>query len=78
MFRFFYGRTEELTTLKQSIVSDNCRLVALLGLAGSGKTTLSVQLASQVQNEFDLVIWRSLRSAPAPSDFLTNLIELFF
>lgn len=73
----FYGRTEELTTLKQWIVSDNCRLVALLGLAGSGKTTLSVQLASQVQNEFDLVIWRSLRSAPAPSDFLTNLIELF-
>ena len=73
----FYGRTEELTTLKQWIVSDNCRLVALLGLAGSGKTTLSVQLAKQVQNEFDLVIWRSLRSAPAPSDFLTNLIELF-
>jgi hypothetical protein len=73
----FYGRTEELTTLKQWVVSDNCRLVALLGLAGSGKTTLSVQVASQVQNEFDLVIWRSLRSAPAPSDFLTNLIELF-
>ncbi|MBD1830504.1 NB-ARC domain-containing protein [Microcoleus vaginatus GB1-A2] len=73
----FYGRTEELTTLKQWIVSDNCRLVALLGLAGSGKTTLSVQLAKQVQNEFDFVIWRSLRSAPAPSDFLTNLIELF-
>ncbi|MEG3897709.1 MULTISPECIES: NACHT domain-containing protein [unclassified Microcoleus] len=73
----FYGRTEELTTLKQWIVSDNCRLVALLGLAGSGKTILSVQLAKQVQNEFDFVIWRSLRSTPAPSDFLTNLIELF-
>ena len=73
----FYGRTEELNSLKQWVVSDNCRLVALLGLAGSGKTTLSVQLAKQVQNEFDLVIWRSLRSAPAPSDFLTNLIELF-
>ncbi|MEG4204085.1 NACHT domain-containing protein [Microcoleus sp. Pol7_A1] len=73
----FYGRTEELTTLKQWILSDNCRLVALLGLAGSGKTTLSVQLAKQVQNEFDFVIWRSLRSTPAPSDFLSNLIELF-
>ncbi|MEG4084337.1 NB-ARC domain-containing protein [Microcoleus sp. POL10_C6] len=73
----FYGRTEELTTLKQWIVSDNCRVVALLGLAGSGKTTLSVQLAKQVQNEFDFVIWRSLRSAPAPSDFLGSLIQLF-
>ncbi|MEG4986535.1 NACHT domain-containing protein [Microcoleus sp. BR0-C5] len=73
----FYGRTEELTILKQWIVSDNCRLVALLGLAGSGKTTLSVHLAKQVQNEFDFVIWRSLRSAPAPSDFLGSLIQLF-
>ena len=73
----FYGRTEELTTLKQFIVSDNCRLVALLGSVGSGKTTLSVQLASQVQNEFDVVVWRSLRSATAPSDFLTDLIQLF-
>ncbi|MCC3457303.1 NB-ARC domain-containing protein [Microcoleus sp. PH2017_08_TRC_O_A] len=73
----FYGRTEELTTLKQWIVSDNCRVVALLGLAGSGKTTLSVQLAKQVQHEFDFVIWRSLRSAPTASDFLTSLIQLF-
>ncbi|UNU23410.1 NB-ARC domain-containing protein [Microcoleus vaginatus] len=74
----FYGRTEELTTLKQWTVSDNCRLVALLGLAGSGKTTLSVQLAKQVQNEFDFVIWRSLRSTPAPSDFIGSLIQLFY
>ena len=73
----FYGRTEELITLKQWIVSDNCRLVALLGSAGSGKTTLSVHFASQVQNEFDFVIWRSLRSTPAPSDFLADLIQLF-
>ncbi len=73
----FYGRTEELTTLKQWIGSDNCRVVALLGLAGSGKTTLSVQLGKQLQNEFDFVIWRSLRSTPAPSDFLTSLMQLF-
>lgn len=73
----FYGRTEELTTLNQWIVSDNCRLVALLGLAGIGKTTLSVKLAKQVQKEFDFVIWRSLRSAPVPEEFLANLIRLF-
>ncbi|MEG4281624.1 NB-ARC domain-containing protein [Microcoleus sp. A006_D1] len=73
----FYGRTEELTTLKQWIVSDNCRVVSVLGLTGSGKTTLSVQLGKQLQNEFDFVIWRSLRSAPTPSDFLASLIPLF-
>jgi len=74
----FYGRSEELTALKQSIVSDNCRLVALLGLAGSGKTTLSVHLAKQIQDEFDFVIWRSLRSTPTPSEFLDSLIQLFY
>lgn len=73
----FYGRNEELTTLKQWIVSDNCRLVALLGLAGCGKTTLAVQLASQIKHEFDFVIWRSLRSTPSAQDFLTNLIQVF-
>ena len=73
----FYGRNQELTTLKQWIVSDNCRLVALLGLAGCGKTTLSVQLASQIKHEFDFVVWRSLRSTPSVQDFLTNLIQVF-
>lgn len=73
----FYGRNQELTTLKQWILSDNCRLVALLGLAGCGKTTLSVQLASQIKDEFDFVIWRSVRSTPSASDFLTNLIQVF-
>lgn len=73
----FYGRTQELNTLKQWIVSDNCRLVALLGLAGSGKTTLSVKLVSQIQNEFDFVVWRSWRSQPTPQLFLTNLIQFF-
>ena len=73
----FYGRTEELTTLNQWILSDKCRLVAVLGLAGSGKTTLSVQFAKQVHNEFDFVIWRSLRSPLPAEDFLTNLIQVF-
>lgn len=73
----FYGRTQELNTLKQWIVSDNCRLVALLGWAGSGKTTLSVKLVSQIQNEFDFVVWRSWRSQPTPQLFLTNLIQFF-
>lgn len=73
----FYGRTEELATLSQWILSDKCRLVALLGLAGSGKTTLSVQLAKQIQNEFDFVIWRSVRSPLPAEEFLANLIQVF-
>lgn len=60
----FYGRAEELATLEQWLVDDRCRLVALLGMGGIGKTALSVKLAEQLQDKFEYVIWRSLRNAP--------------
>ncbi|NER53048.1 MAG: AAA family ATPase, partial [Symploca sp. SIO1A3] len=71
----FYGRTEELATLEQWLIKDKCRLVALLGMPGIGKTTLSVKLAKQVQDEFDHLIWRSLSNAPSLQDFLADLIQ---
>ncbi len=71
----FYGRTEELATLEQWLIKDKCRLVALLGMPGIGKTTLSVKLAKQIQDQFDYLIWRSLRSAPSLQDFLAELIQ---
>ncbi len=71
----FYGRTEELATLQQWIVNDGCRVVALLGLSGIGKTTLSVKLAKQIQDEFEYIIWRSLRQAPSINDLLVNLLQ---
>lgn len=71
----FYGREQELRTLKQWIVNERCRLVALLGMGGIGKTALSVKLTEQIQGEFKYVIWRSLRSAPRLEDILRNLIS---
>lgn len=71
----FYGRNEELTTLEQWVVRDRCRLVALLGMGGIGKTALSVKLAEQLQDEFDYVIWQSLRHAPPIEALLANLIS---
>lgn len=73
----FYGRRSELATLRQWIVDQRCRLVALLGMGGIGKTALSVRLSEQIQGEFEYVIWRSLRHAPPIGDLLTNLIEFF-
>ena len=71
----FYGRTEELATLEQWVISDRCRLVALLGMGGIGKTSLSVKFAQQVQDKFEYVIWRSLRDAPPIHTLLANLIQ---
>jgi WD40 repeat protein len=71
----FYGRTEELEMLSQSILRERCRLVALVGMGGIGKTVLSVKFAEQVQDKFEYVIWRSLREAPPIKDILANLIQ---
>ncbi|NEQ22012.1 MAG: NACHT domain-containing protein, partial [Microcoleus sp. SIO2G3] len=70
----FYGRQEELQTLETRILEDNCRTVAILGLGGIGKTTLSVKLAQQLQYQFDYVIWRSLQQAPPLELILSEIL----
>ena len=72
----FYGRNQELVTLEQWIVQDGCRLIGLFGMGGIGKTSLSVKLAKQIQDEFECVIWRSLRNAPPLQELLADLIQL--
>ena len=78
----FYGRQEELGTLQQWISSESltdeqqpCRLVALLGPAGMGKTALVVKLGNQLQSEFDCLIWQSLRHAPTLENVLVNWLQ---
>lgn len=42
---FFSGRTRAIETLEQWIITDRCQIVAILGMAGIGKTRLSVKLS---------------------------------
>ena len=62
---FFHGRSAELATLKQTILTEQCRLIAILGIGGIGKTSLAAKLAQTIAPEFEAVIWRSVRNAPS-------------
>jgi hypothetical protein len=70
----FYGRDDELATLQDWARHNRCRLIAILGMGGIGKTALSVKLAQQLQDQFDFVIWRSLRNVPSLDTLLTDLV----
>ena len=83
----FYGRTAELDQVRELICSDNQGIVAIVGLAGIGKTTLAAKLVAMFVSEedaygqngrrsFDYICWKSLRSAPTFVDFAHEAIAL--
>ena len=74
---FFYGRSQEQDTLKQWIQKEQCRLVAVVGIFGIGKTTLAAKVTQEIKSEFDYVIWRTVSHAPPLSQLLEELIQCF-
>ncbi|GAA6621991.1 NB-ARC domain-containing protein [Scytonema sp. NUACC26] len=74
----FWGREEEIAKLEQWIVGENsqrCRMVAVLGIGGIGKTVLAARVAKKVRGSFDYLIWRSLNNAPPIGELLTQLLR---
>ncbi|MFB2834493.1 NB-ARC domain-containing protein [Floridanema evergladense] len=71
----FYGRQTELATLKKWIIDNCCRLVAISGIGGIGKTAVAAKLAQEIQNEFEYLIWRSLRKPRSLKELITSLIQ---
>ncbi|MEM7333541.1 MAG: BTAD domain-containing putative transcriptional regulator [Chloroflexota bacterium] len=80
--RFFYGRESELTQLEEWVSADRCRLVAILGMGGMGKTALTARLMKNFTDDpsntavanppFERMIWRSLLNAPLLTDILPD------
>ena len=56
-------------------MQERCRLVAILGISGIGKSAIAVQLLKQIQDKFDCVIWRSLSDKPPLELIQKELIE---
>ena len=70
----FVGRTDELATLHAWVLEPQCRLAALLGMGGIGKTALAARLAQDVAPSFERLYWRSLRDAPPTGDWMAGAI----
>src|SRR6266851_4524109 len=70
----FLGRTDELQVLSRWLLEDRCRLVALLGTGGIGKTILAARLARALAPQFAVVYWRSLRNALPVEEWLAGAI----
>jgi len=53
---------------------DGCRLVAVYGTGGIGKTRLVAFIARNVASSFERTFWRSLRNAPSATEWLGDAI----
>ena len=71
----FYGREAELNLLTEWMVEERCRVVSLVGLGGIGKSTLAVNQMHQVADDFEVVIWRSLRDAPTCEALIDDCLQ---
>ncbi len=72
----FQGRQDEVHDLREWLTADRCRMVAVLGMGGIGKTALATFVAANVQEQFTAVIWRSLRNAPPLAELLRQWLHV--
>ena len=74
--RPFTDAQDELALLSDWLLEQHCRVVSVLGMGGIGKSTLAVTLMHRVADQFDAVIWRSLRDAPPCESLLDELLRV--
>ena len=72
----FCDRTTELQTLSHWLTTQNPRLISVLGLSGIGKTTLVKQFVDLNIQQFDVVIWKSIKLSPSLDTIITDIFAL--
>ena len=71
----FYGRESEQAQLTTWIQQDRCRLIALLGMGGIGKSALAVTLLHPLSPFFSVAVFRSVRDAIPCEELVVDLIQ---
>jgi WD40 repeat protein/transcriptional regulator with XRE-family HTH domain len=72
----FYGREWELDLLSRWVVQERCRVVSVLGQGGIGKSALATQVMHRAAEDFEVVIWRSLRDVPSCEALLDDCLQV--
>src|SRR6266567_609859 len=72
----FYGREWELDLLSEWVVEERCRVVSVLGQGGIGKSALATKVMHRVAEDFEVVIWRSLRDVPTCEALLDSCLQV--
>ncbi|MDJ0578545.1 NB-ARC domain-containing protein [Crocosphaera sp.] len=75
VYENFYGREKELNFLEQKIITENYRLISILGINGIGKTALTVQLINKIKHHFNYVIYKSLSSSPTCTELHNKIFQ---
>jgi NB-ARC domain len=72
----FCDRTLALQNLSHWLTTQNPRLISVLGLSGIGKTTLVKHFVDLNLQQFDLVIWKSIKLSPSLDTIITDIFAL--
>ena len=58
-------------------MQEQCRLVAILGMGGIGKSALVSLLGQRLAPRFEAVLWRSVRDAPPCEELVADCLTFF-
>ncbi|TAE58677.1 MAG: ATP-binding protein [Nostocales cyanobacterium] len=72
----FYGREQELETLSNWILNQNTNLISILGLSGIGKTTLVKKFIDLNIQQFEIIIWKTLKYPKHLNLLIDDLLQI--